>query len=755
MTEAAALLFGLTLATVGGVLALRAAAAAREAETRQTVRVTFPRGSTPAQVLAFMRSLTGLLPPRWKRAVKRPAVVIESVAGHDGITHYLRLPAGSAGYVLGQLRAALPGVRIEPMAETETRRPSLALELRTANPAHSLRSADPAESAAAVLASLQPLRSGESVVVQWVVSPAPPSPVPEVVTLADAKRGWLPLLTGSAPLPVRVPAELVRSEREKRAEPQSVATVRLGVFTAGPERDRQLLRRLLGAFHLGATPATAFRRRAIPSEMVASRIVGASVPLTRWPCAVNAAELTAFAGVPIGEPLLPGLTLGASPQLPPAADIPSTGRVLGEATFPGAERPVAISERDSLRHLHVVGPTGVGKSTLLLNLITRDLESGAGIVVVDPKGDLIVDVLDRVPPRRAADVILLDPTDADRPAGFNLLAGSDGAPELASDQVVSLFRHLFSAFWGPRTDDILRAALLTLTREPGMTLAEVPLLLTDDGFRRRLVGGLDDYVLEGFWGWYEALSAGERAQAIGPVLNKLRTFLLRKRLRNVIGQSESTFTLDDVLARRRVLLVSLAKGTLGEDAARLLGSAVLAQLWQAVQARTALPVSQRVPVFCFVDEFQDYVGIPTSFADLLAQARGYGFSLTLAHQHLGQLPRELRDAVLANSRSRVVFQAAHADAAILAKELGPDVSPDDLGALGAFEAVAQVASGSRVSPPVTIRTAPAPPPVGEAARIRSLSRRRYGRPAEQVEREVRARAERQPAAAAVKRRRRS
>jgi hypothetical protein len=321
---------------------------------------------------------------------------------------------------------------------------------------------------------------------------------------------------------------------------------------------------------------------------------------------------------------------------------------------------------------------------------------------------------------------------------------------------VSLHRHLFSAFWGPRTDDILRAALLTVTREPGMTLAEIPLLLTDEGFRRRLVGGLDDYVLEGFWGWYEAMSPGERAQAIGPVLNKLRTFLLRKRLRNVIGQSESTFTLGDVLARRRVLLVSLAKGTLGEDAARLLGSAVLAQLWQAVQARAPLPASQRQPAFCFVDEFQDYVGIPTSFADLLAQARGYGFSLTLAHQSItAQLPRKLREAVLVNARSRVVFQTSHADAAILAKEFGPDVSPDDLGALGAFEAVAQVASGSRVSPPVTIRTAPAPPAFSEADRIRSLSRRRYGRPVKEVERELRARAEREPVLATVKRRRRS
>lgn len=479
------------------------------------------------------------------------------------------------------------------------------------------------------------------------------------------------------------------------------------------------------------------------------------MPLTSWPCVVNARELAAFAGIPIGEPRLPGLTLGASPQLAPSADIPRRGRVLGQATFPGAERPVALSISDSLRHLHVIGPTGVGKSTLLLNLICGDLAAGHGVVVIDPKGDLVADVLERVPPARARDVILLDPTDAARPVGFNLLSGSEGAPELVADQVVSLFQHLFAAFWGPRTDDILRAALLTLTRRPGMTLAEVPLLLTDGGFRRRLTGGLDDYVLEGFWGWYEELSSGERAQAIGPVLNKLRTFLLRKRLRNVIGQSRSTFALPTVLAERQVLLVSLAKGVMGEDAARLLGSAVLAQLWQAVQGRGALLPNERHATFCFVDEFQDYVGLPTSFADLLAQSRGYGFGICVAHQHLAQLPAELRQAVLANARSRVVFQTAHGDAATLAREFGPDVNADDLAALGPFEAVAQVAAGSRISPPVSVATRPAPPSIASAAAVRAHSRQTYGRPAAAVERELRSRVERVPERAALKRRRRS
>jgi hypothetical protein len=748
-------LLGLAVGGLCAVVALRVLYAAREAEGRRTFAVTYPRGGAPDQVLAFARSLSGLLPPWWRRIVGSPAVVIESAADRSGIRHYLRLPAGSAEYVTGQLRAALPGVRIVE-ADPPPFRPRLALELRTSSRTQPLRTDDPAQSAAAILASLQPLGNGERVVIQWIVTPAPAASVPDVVTLRDQPLG-LAALFGSRE-PVRVPAELVAGARDKRSEPALFAVLRIGVATASRRRDRQVLRRVLGSFHLGTSPWASFRRRWLPAELVAGRISRARAAVFGWPCLVNAKEAAAFLGVPIGEPRLPGLTLGASPQLPPAAEIPRTGRVLGRATFPGAERPVAVSAADSLMNTFVTGPTGVGKSTVALGLICGDLAAGHGVVVVDPKGDLVTDLLDRVPPKRMRDVILLDPTDTERPVGFNLLNGAADAPELMADQVVALFRGLYAAFWGPRTDDILRAALLTLARQPGMTLAEIPVLLAgDERFRRRLTATLDDHVLEGFWGWYESLSAGERAQAIGPVLNKVRTFLLRRRLRNVIGQSQSTFSLADVLAERKVLLVNLAKGTLGEDAARLLGAAILAQLWQAVQARAALPAVERHPVFGFVDEFQDFLGNPTttSFSDFLAQTRGYGFGITLITQSISaSLPRDLRIAVLANARTRIAFQLAHADAALFAKEFGPDVSADDLGALGAFEAVAQVAAKSQVSRPVSIATLPPPPSLGSARAVRALSRQRYGRPVEDVERELRARTERVPDAP-IKRTRRA
>lgn len=196
---------------VGGVLALRAAWSAAEATGRRAVHLTYPRGTSPEQMVAFMRSLGGLLPPRWQRLIARPAVVIETVSDHAGISHRLRLPAGSAEYVLAQLRAAVPGARIEKADDSDWALPTLALELETTSATQALRTDDPAQSAAGLLATLQPLRDGDTAVVQWVVSPAPPVRVPELVTLNDPRRGWLGWLTAQRQPPARIPAELAAS----------------------------------------------------------------------------------------------------------------------------------------------------------------------------------------------------------------------------------------------------------------------------------------------------------------------------------------------------------------------------------------------------------------------------------------------------------------------------------------------------------------------------------------------------------------
>jgi len=697
-------------------------------------RLEFPYGITPEAVTDFLVGLTGLVAPRHRRWLSVRGLVVETAASAEGISHRLLVASELAETVLAALRAHLPGVRTTPLGAVPTIEATRAVQLGLSHAGRPLAVRSPVAVSSGLLAAMQPLGPGEWIVLQWVVQPAAPT---AAIAPAMRTRG-----RGRSPFNPAVRQRLqqdVANERAKNIYPLLLATPRIAV-RAGSARAGALLGRVTASFHAANAAGVHFFVRLLPNAVVVRNLTARHLPLLVPPCQLNAAELGQLLGVPLGEVALPGLRFGQSRLLAPSVDIPSTGRVLGMSTFPGAERPLALSVPDSLQHLHVIGPTGVGKSTLLLGLIAQDMAAGRGVIVVDPKGDLAADVLDRVPPSRVGDVVVLDAADADYPVGLNLLAAPAGAQELVVDQLVGTMHNLWKSSWGPRTDDVLRSALLTLVARPGLTLCDAPRLLGDAGMRRQLVGQVDDPVALGpFWSWYEALSEAERAQVIGPVSNKLRALLLPRSLRNVLGQSDAKLDLAEVLNEGRILIVPLRKGVLGEEAAALFGSLLIARLWQTAMARAAVAPEQRRPVMVYIDEVQDYLHLPTSIADVLAQARGLGLGLTLAHQHLGQLPAALREAVLANARSRVIFQTAAADAQRLGREVAPYLTPADILGLGPFEVALSLAVGSRTAPPATGRTVPPPPLTGMAEDALAASRSRYGRPRAEVEAAIRRR----------------
>jgi len=359
------------------------------------------------------------------------------------------------------------------------------------------------------------------------------------------------------------------------------------------------------------------------------------------------------------------------------------------------------------------------------------MRAGRSIVVIEPKGDLVADVLAHVPHSRLRDVVVLDPLDS-APVGLNPLSVS-GRADTRSEGLLAVFRSIYGDAIGPRSADILHSALLTLARRPDASLLMLPLLLTNAGFRRSVTTGLGDPIaLEPFWAWYEQLSEGERAAAIAPVMNKLRPWLLNRSLRAVLGQRNPRFDLSSVFTERTILLVPLQKSVLGPEASQLLGSLVVAQLWQATAQRATVPPERRHPVSVVIDEVQDYLHLPTDLGDALARARGYGVGFTLAHQYLGQLGPDLRPGILANARSRVLFQLSHEDAAVMAKG-HPELGPDDFTALGAFEVYASLFAGGRVTPYASGRTLPTTPTVSDPGELRARSRERYGRTLEEIE----------------------
>lgn len=687
-------------------------------------RLTWPREVKPEQIAQLLRLLA---------ATAGTPVVVEAVGEAGMVTHRLAVPEGRAGSVVNQLRAALPGLAVEAARERPVTGMNRAVELGLSTRRRPLRTDDVEGVSRAVLAALAHVGREEAIGLQWVmVRPLVAVAVPSRLG-GLAHESWIKgLLT--APLGLAQPpdAELRGAIRSKQGDPGWRLTGRLAVQAGSGSRQRQLIRAVLGALRSAEAPGVGWRVRSSGVR----RFVRPVVPW--WaPLRLNVSELAAVSAWPVGETSrLPVAAIG-SRLVPPTKVIRRAGRVVAESSFPGRTRPLALSPVDSLRHLHALSPTGSGKSTLLLNLAVQDMQAGRAVVVIEPKGDLIADLLERIPTNRTQDVVLLDPTDTERPVGLNPLQRAGRSPELVADQLLGLLHSLYASSWGPRTADILGASLLTLARLPNMSLAALPLLLTDANFRRRVRAQVDDPIgLGPFWASFEAWSEAERTTAIAPSLNKLRPLLLRPELRAVIGQVRPRFDLRQVFTERKILLVNLARGQLGPETAALLGSLIMSQLWQAILGRSAIAPERRHPVFIYVDEFQEYLRLPVDFADALAQARGLGCGFLVANQYLHQLDTAMRSAVLANVQSRVVFRLPSEDARIIAA--GSALDPEDFQGLGAFECYAQLVANSAVQPWCSGRTLPPSKPTSDPAVVRAASRAAYGTPRAEVEADIQA-----------------
>ncbi len=598
-----------------------------------------------------------------------------------------------------------------------------------------------------ILGQLAGLRGDQRALVQVLTRPATIREQRGLRTAARRLRAGIPpqrlmrlldfLTSTRAPKPPTHDPTInpdVRDVMGKSTQPLYRCLVRVAVTAPSLAEARGRIHGILGGF-AAYEGRVGLRRRGVRRAPVKLR----ERWLGRRAFLASTGELAALAHLPCVE-AIPGVVMAGAREVAPPPGLPAQGKPLGLSSSGGT---VNLSVPDARRHIHVLGPTGVGKSTLIARLVLADFDAGRGTVVIDPKGDLVEDLLARIPAGRENDVDLLDPLD-EAPPGLNVLDSPDR--DLGVDQLVGIFRRVFDRYWGPRTDDILRAAVLTLTTaSPTSTLADIPRLLTDRSWQAKLAAQIDDPVLGPFWEWYGEMSDPLRAQASGPLLNKLRAFLLRRPVRAIVGQSTTTLDVPRAINEGRLLLAKLPKGTLGEDTSRLLGSFLFARVWQAALARAAVAPEQRRDASCYVDEVHNYLNLPTPFEDVLAEARSYRLSLCLAHQHLAQLPRDLREAISANARSKVYFQLSRDDATALEREMRPELSAHDLAHLPVYTAAVRLCNDGQPGPAFTLRTEDLPPAVPEQAqKVRASARRRYGVSREQVEAQL-AKRQRTPA----------
>ena len=591
----------------------------------------------------------------------------------------------------------------------------------------------------AVLAALAVTAEGEELVVQLQLGRRFS---PQVLGRVEP-QGWLELL-GLVP-PPSVSGERGRRMRAQVGRHRAAVCLRLGVRAASPLRQRTLLQGLLGALRLLEGPGVRLRAR---TEHPA-KLDGVRRPW-RPGLELGAGEIVAMVGWPVGELPLPA-TPSAHPRVLALPQARETQRAFATGVADQAGERLGISIGDALYHTVLLGPTGAGKSTALAHLALADIEAGRGVLLIDPKTDLVADILARIPASRARDVVVIDPTSS-RPVGINPLAraqtarsgalspvgggvpGGGVSPELVADTVLATFKGVFAESWGVRVEQVLSAALVTLARTPGATLVDLPLLLTNTAYRQRLsaASGADPLGTGQFWAAYEALSEAQRQQWVGPVLTRLQPFLIRPHLRATLGQAVPSFDLGEVFTRRRIVLVSLNKGVLGAESARLLGSLLVGQLWPLILARAAVEPSRRHVVSVFIDEVQDYLSLPGSLADALAQARSLGAAFHLAHQYRGQLPTALKAGIDANARNKIIFSLSAADAAELARQ-AIDLEAADFQLLPRFGVYARTMHHGRENLWCHATTLPPTPPVQDALALRASSQARYGQDAAQVE----------------------
>ncbi|MFB4308407.1 type IV secretory system conjugative DNA transfer family protein [Actinomadura sp. GTD37] len=753
------------LATGLAVLAFKIARATvqrwqrqRFARDARLITVSVPPQVDPASAPAWWAHQTGLLAPAWKRWIfGQPYVAFEYIASAAGVRVQIWVPGQvPPGMVEETIRAAWPGATTTTRASAPPIPPSipaaggrLVLSREDSYPLKTDHHADPIRS---LLGAVSGLDQGQCAAVQILARPVTGRRLTRAHRVASRLKGGNPATsrgfffdlltpgtrtghpsypTGAAHASVHPErAEQVRAILAKATQPRFEADIRYAVATPDTTNADKWLR---GRAHALASVAALFasghqhlRRRRLrdPALSLAERRLGRGYLL-------GAAELAALAHLPLDADA-PAITRAGARPVAPSPDVPTgpdtehgAARVLGDADA-GHPRPVAMPVVGARQHVHVLGQTGVGKSTLLASLILGDAREGRGALVIDPKGDLIADVLNRLPSRMAGRTVVFDPSDPAPPPSVGILSGPD--PAFAVDSVVSIFHRCFRSSWGPRLDDLLRSACLSLMRAHGAraTLAQVPQLLTDSAFRARVVGRLSDDLLRGFWAGYDELSPAGRAAAIGPVMNKLRAVLLRPFVHQALSATGSTVDLARHLDHGGLVLARLPKGVLGEDAARLMGSLLLAHTWQGVTRRTDLPEHERPDSAAYIDECHNFLNLPGSVSDILAEARGYRLSLVLAHQHLSQLPKDLRDAVSADARNKIYFAASPEDASDLARHAGPVLSAHDLAHLGAYQAAGRLVTAGQPTQAFTFRTRPLRDPIpGRADHIRAASRQRF------------------------------
>ncbi len=462
------------------------------------------------------------------------------------------------------------------------------------------------------------------------------------------------------------------------------------------------------------------------------------------PMFMNVEEIATLYHMPSMEVKTPNVHWVTSRKLEPPNDLPVPGTIpdneltiIGKTNFRGNRELFGIKTIDRRRHIYIIGKTGMGKSVLLENMVQSDVQAGKGVAVIDPHGDLAETVISSVPSHRINDVVILDPSDVSHPFAFNMLEDVDDPNKrnLMASGLLGVFKKMYAESWGPRLEHILRNCLLSLVEYPNTSMLGIMRILVDKSYRKKVVEKIQNPMVRSFWeDEFDKWQDRQRTEAVSPIQNKVGQFLSSSMIRNIVGQVKSTVNIRFMMDSKKIIIVNLSKGKIGEDNSSLLGSMLITKFQLDAMSRADTAEKDRTDFYLYVDEFQNFA--TDAFATILSEARKYKLNLTMANQYVAQMPDEVRDAVFGNVGTSLCFQVGFDDAEYFSNQFSEEVLPNDIITLPKYNCYTKLMIDGMPSQTFSLSTLP-PQDVDideeRREKIVRLSRERYCKPREVVE----------------------
>ena len=689
----------------------------------------------------------------------QPSISFEIVARPEDIRFYVWVPKKLQDMVEKQIHGAYPDADISEIPEyniftEEGKIAYKSFQLRKENyyPIKVFKdmATDPMASLTSALAKMG---TGEAAAIQILVSP---TDLPWQKQGKDFISGTKKSESDPEKAKFSVPAKTLEAIESKVSKAGFEVSIRVVVVSTTDESAKAHLTNIGSAFEQFSGELNGFKGRKVKNK-------GAFIEdfLYRYqpmfdvfgnrPSVLSSEEIATIYHFPNKQITTPHIFWVYSKSAPAPSEIPTQGLYLGESAYRGVKRPVYLGNEDRLRHIYIIGKTGTGKSELLKDMILQDIKAGKGVCFMDPHGDAIEDLLKLIPPERAEDVIYFNPSDTERPMGFNLLeVRTEDQMHFAATAVINMMYKLFDPYKtgivGPRFEHAVRNAMLTaMQAEPGSTFVEIMRILTDARYVQELLPRVTDPIVRRYWTDQIAQTSDfHKSEVLDYITSKFGRFVTNKLIRNIIGQSQSSFDLREVMDTGKILLINLAKGTLGEENSNFLGLILVPRVLMAAMSRSDIPMEQRRDFYFYVDEFQNFA--TPDFAVILSEARKYRLALCVANQFIGQVEDEVKNAVFGNVGTKMCFRVGVSDAGFLAHEFAPVFGEDDLLNVERFHAYVTTTVNNEPVPPFSIDTtkditkvkASENPRVAEI--ITEMSRLKYGRDARLVDAEITRRA---------------